>query len=237
MSTFKKCIAELIGTAMLVVFGCGTAVVVGCDAASGSGYLLTALAFGMVVTCMVYAIGDVSGCHINPAISLAVLVKKGMSFSDFVLYVTSQVIGAIAGAGILKLVFHFADFKKCNDTYGSNGLAGVNGDVVAGLLVEIILTFLFVWVVLSVTSKSSKTGAFTGLIVGLSLTLVHILGIGLTGTSVNPARSFGPALLSAIEAKTDALKDVWVFVVGPCIGAVLAAFASKLSDKKETSDK
>ncbi len=210
MSAIKKYIAECIGTLVLVVFGCGTAVAVGCDAASGGGYILTALAFGLVIVAMAYSIGNISGCHINPAVSIAMLISKKMTGKDFIGYVIAQCIGATLGALILGLIFGF----DCG--FGANGL--YNGSAFGSLLIEIILTFVFVIAILGVTSKV-ENGAIAGLVIGLSLTLVHILGIALTGTSVNPARSFGPALFAGGEA----LKSLWVFIVGPLVGGALAA--------------
>lgn len=219
MESIRKYVAEIIGTFVLVLLGCGTAMLVGCDAENGGGYILTALAFGLVIVGMAYCVGNISGCHINPAVSLAVLVSGGMSVTDFIGYVISQCIGAIAGAGVLNLLFAMGDVTDMTGGLGSNGLAGVSGSVGAGLLVEILLTFIFVLTILGVTSKKSNHGSFGGLIIGLTLTLVHIFGIGLTGTSVNPARSLGPAIF----AGGDALSDLWVFIVGPFVGALIAA--------------
>ena len=226
MSLFKKMAAEFIGTAVLVVFGCGTAMTVGCDAVNGGGYVLTALAFGLVIVAMAYSVGNVSGCHINPAVSVGMLVSKKMTLKEFGCYVLSQFLGAIAGAGILKLVFTMADLTDKTGALGSNGLA--NGNIGASLIIEVILTFVFVFAILGVTSKV-ENGAVAGIVIGLTLTLVHILGIGLTGTSVNPARSFGPALL----AGGDALKNVWVFIVAPVIGGALAALCYNALDAKK----
>ena len=223
MESIKKYVAEVIGTFVLVLLGCGTAMLVGCDAKNGGGYILTALAFGLVIVGMAYCVGNISGCHINPAVSLAVLVSGGMTFTDFVGYVVSQCLGAIAGAGTLKLIFELGDVTDMTGGYGANGLAGVNGNAGAGVIVEIVLTFIFVFTILGVTSKNAKHGSFGGLIIGLTLTLVHIFGIGLTGTSVNPARSLGPAIL----AGGDALNDLWVFIVGPFVGASIAAVVYK----------
>ncbi|MBO5622066.1 MAG: aquaporin [Butyrivibrio sp.] len=223
----KKYVAECIGTCVLVVLGCGTAMLVGCDAANGSGYLLTALAFGLVIVGMAYSIGNISGCHINPAVSLGVLMTGGMSVSDFIGYVISQCIGAFAGAGILAMIFGFGGVVDKTGGFGSNGLAGVNGSALAGLLVEIVLTFVFVLAILGVTSKKAGHGSFGGLVIGLTLTLVHILGIGLTGTSVNPARSFGPALVAAFSGNMAPLAQLWVFIVGPLVGAAIAAVVYK----------
>ena len=227
----KKYIAEFIGTLVLVTLGCGTAMLVGCNAAAGSGYLLTALAFGLVIVGMAYCVGNISGCHINPAVSLGVLLSKGMSVKDFIGYIVSQCLGALAGAGLLSAIFGLGNVTDMTGGLGSNGLAGVNGSVVAGLLVEIVLTFIFVLTILGVTSKNAGHGSFGGLVIGLTLTLVHILGIGLTGTSVNPARSFGPAVVAAISGNAAPIACLWVFIVGPLVGAALAAVTYKALEK------
>lgn len=231
--TIKKYLAEFIGTFVLVLLGCGTAMLVGCDAVNGGGYILTALAFGLVIVGMAYCIGNISGCHINPAVSLGVLISGGMTFTDFIGYVISQCIGAFAGAGMLKLIFDLGNIEDKTGGLGSNGLAGVNGSAGAGLLVEILLTCIFVMTILGVTSKKVKHGSFGGLIIGLTLTLVHIFGIGLTGTSVNPARSLGPAIL----AGGSAVSDLWVFIVGPFIGAAIAAFVYKWMEESVVVEK
>ena len=234
MSTFKKLIAEFIGTLVLVMMGCGTAMLVGCDAASGSGYLLTALAFGLSIVAMAYCVGNISGCHINPAVSLGVLINGGMKFKEFIGYVIAQFLGGFAGAGILAVIFKLGKVKDMTGGYGSNGLAGVNGSIATGIIVEVILTCIFVFTILGVTSKKAGHGSFGGLIIGLTLTFVHILGIGLTGTSVNPARSLGPALIAAIRGNSEPLSTVWIFIVAPLAGAVIAAVVYKfLEDKKE----
>ena len=227
----KKLIAEAIGTATLVILGCGTAMLVGCDAANGGGYILTAMAFGLTIVAMAYSIGNISGCHINPAVSLGVLLTGGMSKKDFVGYVVSQCVGALAGALILKAIFGLGGVTDLTGGLGSNGLAGVGGNVLAGLLVEVVLTFIFVIAILGVTSKKGNHGSFAGLVIGLTLVVVHILGIGLTGTSVNPARSFGPALVAALTGNTEPLGALWVFIVGPMAGAALAAGVYKTLEK------
>ena len=219
----KSYIAEFIGTCALVTLGCGTAMLVGCDAASGSGYLLTALAFGLTIVGMAYCVGNISGCHINPAVSLGVLMTGGMTVKDFIGYVISQCLGALAGAGLLAAIFNLGGVADKTGGFGSNGLAGVNGSVAAGLIVEIVLTFFFVLTILGVTSKKGNHGSFAGVVIGFTLVLVHILGIGLTGTSVNPARSFGPAIVAAIAGNTAPIASLWVFIVAPLIGAALAA--------------
>ena len=228
----KKYIAEMIGTCTLVVIGCGTAMLVGCDAAAGGGYILTALAFGLAIVASAYCIGNISGCHVNPAVSLGVLLSGGMEKKDFVGYVIAQCVGALLGAGLLALIFKLGGVKDMTGGFGSNGLGGVNGSAVAGLLVEIVLTFIFVLCILGVTSKKAGHGSFGGLIIGLTLTGVHILGIGLTGTSVNPARSFGPALVALFTGNTAPIAALWVFIVGPLAGAALAAFAYGKLEKK-----
>jgi len=217
MNSFKKYIAEFIGTAVLVVFGCGAAVVSKC-AAANAGHLITALAFGLTIVAMAYSIGNVSGCHINPAVSIAMLISKKMSGKDFVGYVIAQFLGAIAGAALL------AAFVGVDSGLGTNGL--YQGNIGLSLLAEVVLTFVFVFAILGVTSKESN-GSVAGIVIGLSLVLVHIFGIPLTGTSVNPARSFGPALLVG----GDALKNVWVFILAPLAGGALAAVVHKLLNK------
>ncbi len=223
----KKFIAEFIGTAVLVTLGCGTAMLVGCDSSDGSAYLLTALAFGLVIVGMAYCVGNISGCHINPAVSLGVLLSGKMTTKDFIGYVISQCLGAFAGSGILLAIWKLGSVTDMTGGFGANGLAGVNGNIWAGLIVEIVLTFIFVLTILGVTSKKANHGSFGGLIIGLTLTLVHILGIGLTGTSVNPARSIGPAIMAAITGNTTPMLSLWVFIVGPLVGAALAAFVYK----------
>ena len=214
MNSLKKYLAELIGTFVLVFFACGTAAVVGCDPDNGTGYLLTALAFGLVIVAMAYSIDNVSGCHINPAGSIAMLVSGKLSVKDFIGYIVAQFAGAIAGAAALMA------FVGKESGLGANAL--YNGDIVASLVIEVILTFVFVLAILGVTSKV-ENGAVAGVVIGLTLTLVHILGISFTGTSVNPARSFGPALFVG----GDALANVWVFLVAPLMGGVLAALVYK----------
>ncbi len=232
MGSMKKYIAEFIGTMVLVILGCGTAMLVGCDAVNGGGYVLTAFAFGLVIVGMAYCVGNISGCHINPAVSLGVLMSGGMSVSDFIGYVISQCLGALAGAGVLATIFGLGGVTDMTGGFGSNGLAGVNGSAVAGLLVEVVLTFIFVITILGVTSKKANHGSFAGIVIGFTLTLVHILGIGLTGTSVNPARSLGPAVIAAFTGNLDPIKCVWVFILGPLVGAALAALIYKFLEKE-----
>ena len=228
----KKFIAEFIGTCVLVTLGCGTAMLTGCE--HWGSYIATALAFGLVIVGMAYCVGNISGCHINPAVSLAVFINGGISLKDFCGYIVSQCLGALAGAGILAAIFGLGGLTDATGGFGSNGLAGVNGSIFAGLLVEVVLTFIFVLTILGVTSKKGNHGSFGGLIIGLTLVLVHLFGIGLTGTSVNPARSLGPAIVAAIAGNASPIISVWVFIVGPFVGAVIAAFVYKFL---ETEDK
>ena len=212
MVTVKKYLSEFLGTFVLVLFACGVAAVTGCSGESNAAYVLTALAFGGVIVAMAYSIGHISGCHINPAVSIAVWLNKGMNTKDFIGYAVSQFLGAIAGAAVLLAMI------GTDKGLGANGL--FEASILKSLVIEIILTFVFVLAVLGATSKP-ENGKVAGLVIGGSLTLVHLLGIYFTGTSVNPARSFGPALLLG----GDALAQVWVFIVAPLAGGVLAALA------------
>ncbi|MDO4280226.1 MAG: MIP family channel protein [Peptococcaceae bacterium] len=211
----KKYIAEFIGTMVLVIFGCGTAAATGVSGADPNGaYILTALAFGLSIVAMAYSIGNVSGCHVNPAVSVGVFLAGKMTSKDFVGYVVAQFLGAIVGAAIL------AGLLGVDTGLGANGL--FDASIGKSLIAEIILTFVFVMAVLGATDKIANS-TVAGLVIGLSLTLVHILGISLTGTSVNPARSFGPALFVG----GDAFSIVWIFIVAPVIGSALAAVVYK----------
>ena len=223
----KKYLCEFIGTAVLVLFGCGSAAIAG----STLGTLGIALAFGLSIVAMAYVIGNVSGCHINPAVSLAMLINKKMTAKDFCLYVVSQVLGALAGAGILYAIISCCGLDIAVQGLGANGYgeaSSVGINVIGAVIVEIILTFVFIYTILGVTSDESK-GSVAGIVIGLTLTFVHIMGIPLTGTSVNPARSLAPALLLGGTA----LSQVWVFIVAPFIGSALAAFTYKLLNKEE----
>ena len=214
----KKYVAEFIGTFVLVLFACGTACVLGCD--TRAGYLAVALAFGLSIVAMAYSIGNISGCHINPAVSLAMFINKKLSLEDFIGYVIAQFLGATAGAGVL------AYFVGVDSKLGINTIAKVGW--LKSFIIEVILTFVFVLVIVGVTSKENL-GSVAGIVIGLSLTLVHLLGIQFTGTSVNPARSFGPAVLVG----GDQLKGLWVFIVAPLVGGALAAFCYRfLSDRQ-----
>ncbi len=231
MNAIRKYLAEFLGTMILVVFACGTAIISGCSIHEPSAWLMTALSFGLVIVAMAYSIGNISGCHINPAVSIAMLVTKKLSIKDFVGYVVAQFAGGLAGAGILAFFFHkeSTDFATnaliSFDNYGAYGHTGVLPSFIA----EVMLTAVFVFAILGVTSKA-KNDNIAGLVIGMSLTLVHILGIALTGTSVNPARSFGVALLKGGEA----LNNVWIFILAPLVGGVCAALTWQfLSGKDE----
>ena len=214
----KKYIAECIGTAVLTLLGCGTAVFVGCG--EPAGVFATAAAFGLSVIAMAYTIGGISGCHINPAITLGVALSGRMSWKDALGYWIGQFVGGIVGAAIL---FGIVELTGAPGAMGDPSGLGTNGVANAGgiggaLVVEVVATFLFVLVVLGATDSKKGAGNFAGLAIGLSLVLIHLVCINLTGTSVNPARSLGPAIFAGGQA----LKDVWVFIVAPLAGAALA---------------
>jgi len=211
----KKYFAECVGTFVLTLLGCGTAMFLGCN--TPAGVVGTAVAFGLAVVAMAYTIGGVSGCHINPAITFGVALAGRMSWKDAVGYWCGQVIGAIIAGAILLLLTKVVAAPDLTGGLGSNGVANAGG-VGGALLVEFIATFLFVLVVLGTTDSKVGAGNLAGLAIGLSLILIHLVCINLTGTSVNPARSIGPALF----AGGDALKDLWVFIVAPMVGGAFA---------------
>ena len=227
ISPIKKYVAELIGTMVLVLMGCGSAVIAG----SYIGYSGIAFAFGLSVVAMVYAIGAISGCHINPAISISMLVAGKLSVKDTAFYVVFQFIGAIIGAGILysiavgKTSFNLAVNGLGQNGFGSASPAGYS--LASALIAEIVLTFIFVLVVHGSTSEKAPKG-FAGLAIGLTLVLIHLVAIPIDGTSVNPARSLGPALF----AGTTALSQLWLFIVAPIIGGILAAVVWKIFKQK-----
>lgn len=216
----KKYIAEFVGTLVLVLVSCGVAVV------TGANVIATSLAFGLTIVAMAYSIGNVSGCHINPAVSLGMLITGKMNLKEFGYYVLAQVLGATAGAAILGLLLDSFTNLGANG-FGGMGQLATNAWI--AILVEVILTFIFVTAILGVTSKN-ENNSVSGIVIGLTLTLVHLLGISFTGTSVNPARSLGPALLQGGEA----LSQVWVFILAPLVGAALAGLFYKylLSENK-----
>ena len=229
----KKVIAECLGTFTLVFVACGVA------ALTGGNLVGTSLAFGLVIVAMAYSVGRISGCHINPAVSLGVFLSKKMSLKEFLAYIGAQLVGGFLGG---LAIFGFAKMAglqlvgdACNYVV-NNGNAGLTaGTIFASLLVEIVLTFLFVYVILNVTDeKNEGVGKKAGLLIGLTLTLVHLVGIPLTGTSVNPARSFATALNALIfNQSADALAQVWIFFVGPLLGGALAALVFKFLHKEQ----
>ena len=210
----KKYFAEMVGTMVLVLMGCGVAVSLNCgvDTASVVG---TAFAFGLSVVAMAYAIGGISGCHINPAITLGVWLSKRMSGKDAAMYMLFQVIGAFIGSAILCLLT--SSSPEVAGTGANSVQAGVS--VCAAVVAEIVFTFIFVLVVLGSTDSEKGAGNLAGLAIGLTLVLVHLVCIRYTGTSVNPARSIAPAVFQGGEA----LCQLWIFIVGPFAGAALAA--------------
>lgn len=217
MQQLKKYIAEFMGTGILVLFGCGSAILTG-------NILLISLAFGFSIIVGAYTIGKISGCHVNPAVSLAMLINGKLSLKDFCGYVIAQIAGAFAGSGLLYAIL--STTKLGTEHLGENGygaLSGTNISMVGAILVEIVLTFVFIYVILNVTARKEH-GNIAGIIIALALAFVHMVGISLTGTSVNPARSLAPAVLVGGEA----LSQVWVFIVAPLAGAAVAACVYKL---------
>ena len=215
----KKYIAECIGTMVLTLLGCGTAVFLGCG--DTAGVFGTAAAFGLSVIAMAYAIGGISGCHINPAITLGVALSGRMSWKDACGYWIGQVIGGIIGAALLLLIIKVTGAPGAMGNpagLGTNAVANAGG-AGGAFLVEVIATFIFVLVVLGATDDKVGAGKPAGLAIGLSLILIHLVCINLTGTSVNPARSIGPALFVGGQA----LKDLWVFICAPLVGGALSA--------------
>ena len=210
----KKYLAEMVGTMVLVLMGCGVAVSLGCNNGDPETVIGTAMAFGLSVVAMAYAIGGISGCHINPAITLGCFLSKRISGKDACFYMLFQVIGAFIGSALLWLLTSNSGLEGT----GANDLQdGVS--VVGGLLAEIIFTCVFVLVVLGTTDAKKGAGNFAGLAIGLSLVLVHLVCIRYTGTSVNPARSIAPAVFQGGTA----LSNPWIFIVGPFVGAICAA--------------
>ncbi len=216
----KKYLAEMIGTMVLVLMGCGSAIFNG-GCGTTAQVLTVAFAFGLSVVAMAYTIGGVSGCHINPAITLACALSGRMNVKDASMYMLFQIIGAFIGSALLFLLVGNMDMSYATQT-GSNS-CGAGVTVLAGLLAEVVFTMIFVLVVLGTTDSKLGAGNFAGLAIGLSLVLVHIVCIPITGTSVNPARSIAPAVFDAIYGNTVALEQLWIFIAGPFIGAALAA--------------
>ena len=221
----KKYFAECIGTFVLTLLGCGTAMFLGCN--TPAGVVGTAIAFGLTVVAMAYTIGNISGCHINPAITFAVALSGRMSWKDACGYWVGQIVGGIVAGAVLLLLTNVVSAPDLTGGLGTNGVANAGG-VGGALLVEFIATFIFVLVVLGATDDKLGAGKPAGLAIGLTLILVHLVCINLTGTSVNPARSLGPALFAGGEA----LANVWVFFVAPLAGAALSALVWKCLAKE-----
>ena len=222
----KKYLAEFIGTAVLVLMGCGAAVFFGCEAGSAQ-VLAVAFAFGLSVIAMAYCIGGISGCHINPAITLGVWLSKRMSGKDAIGYMVAQTLGAILGSSIIYCLVSTGEYGPSTST-GANGFA--QNEMIQAFIAEFIFTFVFVLTVLGTTDSKKGAGNLAGLAIGLTLVLVHIVCIPITGTSVNPARSVGPAIFQGGEA----LSQLWLFIVAPMLGAAASAGVWKvLSCEKE----
>lgn len=231
----SKFIAELIGTFGLVLFGCGAAAIAGVDTLaglSGVGLLGIATAFGVSVVVFAYAIGNLSGCHINPAVTIGVLLAGRMSAKEAAVYIIAQFIGGLVGALVLQQILQgqLGGFTAGEWAYGANGWGeGYQNayGVGSAFLIEAVMTFLFLFVILATTSKVGNS-TMAGLAIGLSLMLIHLVTIPVTGTSVNPARSFGPALLAGGQA----LSQLWLFIVAPIAGAAVAALVWKALEPK-----
>ena len=209
----RKLVCEFLGTLVLVLFGCGVAVF------TEASVVPTALAFGFTIIVMFYAIGNISGCHLNPAVSFAMFLKGDMKGSEFVKYVIAQTLGAIAGAGLLAIIINnvvtLGNFRETS--MGVNAYGGFGVNMLGAFITETILTFVFIFTILGVTSDK-KYNNIVGIIIGIALIFVHLLGIKITGTSVNPARSIGPAIFKGMSA----LKHVWLFIIAPLFGSALA---------------
>ncbi|MCR5610850.1 MAG: aquaporin [Clostridiales bacterium] len=219
MKTFKKLIAEFLGTFFLVFFACGIACVIPNDN-MGVFSIVVALGFGLALIASIYTIGNISGSHINPAVSIAMLIDGRMKIGEFIGYVISQFLGAIAGAALLAVFVPATPL-------GTNSIGSLA--IWQAIIIEVVLTCLFVYTVLCTTAKADFHGA--GIVNGFALTLVHILGISFTGTSVNPARTFGPAFIKMLQSDNAAISQYWVFLVAPLAGGILAALIYKLLHK------
>lgn len=227
MELFKKAFAEFIGTFVLVFVACGVA------AATGGDLVATSLAFGLSIVAMAYSIGRISGCHVNPAVSLGCLLTKRMTVKEFFIYILAQILGGFIGAVAIFGIFKMGGIallgNACNYAPDLNA-----GGIIAALLTEVILTGIFVYVILNVTDEKAGHGKIAGLVIGLTLTLVHLIGINITGTSVNPARSIATAFADLIyNGSTDALAQVWMFIVAPLIGGLVAVVVYKVLHKEK----
>ena len=229
-SLLKKALAEGLGTFVLVFFACGTAMLT-------ANIVAVALAFGLVIVAMAFSIGHISGCHINPAVSLGMLIARKMNVKEFLFYILAQFIGATVGALLLFLLLKISGISPyIGATNAIPATATQWEGYLGGALFEVILTFVFVFAILGVTSKTENKSV-AGIVIGLTLTLVHLIGINITGTSVNPARSFGPAIASFIfdNNVTEPLKELWVFIAAPLAGGALAAIVFSFLDKAKSA--
>jgi len=226
-STLSKFSAEFIGTMVLVLMGCGSAVIAGADGTSGVGLLGISFAFGLSVVAMAYAIGHISGCHINPAITIGMIALGRMKASEGSYYIIAQVLGGIVGAAILFLISTGRpDYDLLATGLGQNGydnLSPQQYSVYSGAIAEFVFTLIFLLVIFGSTSTKNINGGFAGLAIGLSLALIHIVGIPITGVSVNPARSIGPAVLVGGQA----FSQLWLFILTPIAGALVSALLWK----------
>lgn len=222
----KKLLAEMVGTMVLVLMGCGSAIFNG-GCGTPAQVLMVAMAFGLAVVAMAYTIGNISGCHINPAITLGCMLSGRMKTKDGIMYMLFQIIGAVIGSAILWLLTSSIDMQYATTTGANACASGVS--LTGGFLAEMFFTFVFVLVVLGTTDEKKGAGNFAGLAIGLSLVLVHIVCIPITGTSVNPARSIGPALFEGGAA----LSQLWLFIIAPFVGAALSALVwNMLTERK-----
>ncbi len=233
----KKGIAEMIGTGLLVLVACGVAVVAQNNALGiGGWWVATSLAFGFVLVAMAYSIGNISGCHINPAVSLALFLSKKITGKQFCVYIFSQALGGLLGALLLGIClrgnFEALGGNVIQDMLKNNGKLDA-WSYVDAFLIETVLSFIFVITVLGVTDVRCHNEKRAGIVIGLSLAVVHLLGLGFTGTSVNPARSLGPAILEAIAGASTSLSQIWIWILAPLIGAILATIVYKFLTRRE----
>jgi len=222
-NTFSKFSAEFFGTMVLVLMGCGSAVIAGANGTTGVGLLGISFAFGLSVVGMAYAIGHISGCHINPAITLGMVIAGRMKTNEAIVYIIAQILGAIVGAGLLFVIASGKEgYSLAVNGLGQNGYAAsspAHYDLLSGFVAETVFTFIFLFVIFGATSTKNIYGGFAGLSIGLCLVLIHIVGIPVTGVSVNPARSIGPALLVGGAA----ISQLWLFIIAPILGSALSA--------------
>ncbi len=228
----KKLICECLGTAVLCFFACGVAVWTGVNTVA------TALAFGLVIVAMAYSIGNISGCHINPAVTIAMMIRKEMSVKEGLLYMCAQVVGAFVGSLLLALSvrgFGSLGGNAIQPTLMSNGELDALS-YIGAFVIELVLTFVFVFVIIAITDKKHDNTKIAGLVIGLTLVLVHLVGLGFTGTSVNPARSLAPAVLQAFAGNTTSLTQIWIWILAPLAGGALAALIYNLLFGKKTNE-